>query len=102
MDLVAFGAVITGIAGLGGLVLAALRYRREDAGAVVAQMSEILAGMRALYDEATTALDRCRRERLAAEGLAAEHREKWEQAEQSLAKARRQLGELAEELDGEG
>ena len=52
--------LVIGIAGLGGLVFTALRYRRDDTTALVAQQSTIVHDIQALNTELRTALDECR------------------------------------------
>jgi uncharacterized protein YbjT (DUF2867 family) len=44
-------ALVIGVAGLGGLVFTALRYRRDDTTAIVQQQSTILHDMQALNSE---------------------------------------------------
>ncbi len=56
------GAVATAVAGILGALYAALRFQREDAGAVVTQQAQVLAAMRGLNEELTKALARCREE----------------------------------------
>ena len=54
---------IIGIAGLGGVIFTALRYRRDDTTAVIGQQDTILNDMRLLNDELRTTSQELRTER---------------------------------------
>lgn len=55
-------AALTAIGGLGAVLFAALRFNREDAGAVVEQQSTLIGDMRALNEELQGALTRARQD----------------------------------------
>ena len=52
-------ALAIGVAGLGGLVFTALRYRRDDTTAIVGQQSTIVHDIQALNGELRLALEDC-------------------------------------------
>lgn len=56
-------ALVIGVAGLGGLVFTALRYRRDDTTAIVQQQSTILHDMQALNSELRSRVDELQIER---------------------------------------
>jgi hypothetical protein len=56
-------ALAIGVAGLGGLVFTALRYRRDDTTAIVQQQSTILHDMQALNAELRVRVDELQVER---------------------------------------
>ena len=51
--------LIIGIAGLGGLIFTALRYRRDDTTAIVGQQSTVLHDFEALNAELRHQLEDC-------------------------------------------
>jgi uncharacterized coiled-coil DUF342 family protein len=56
-------ALLTGIIGLGGIVFTALRFRRDDATAIVSQQTAILGNMKQLNDELRISIANIRQER---------------------------------------
>lgn len=56
-------SIVIGICGLGGLIFAALRFRRDDTTTVISQQTTILDGMKMLNDELRTTADTLRGER---------------------------------------
>lgn len=56
-------SVILGIIGLGALVFTALRFRREDTGALVEQATKLVTGMDTLTDELRAERDDARQQR---------------------------------------
>jgi prephenate dehydrogenase len=63
LDLAGLLAIAIGIAGLGGLVFTALRFRRDDTSAIVSQQSTILRDMQALNSELRSRVDELQAER---------------------------------------
>lgn len=59
--------LLLGAGGLGTLLFVALRFQREEAGAMLNQHAQVLADTRTLKDDYAVALDRCRAERTAKE-----------------------------------
>ena len=55
--------IIIGLVGLGTVIFAALRFRRDDTTAVVGQQTQILQSMKTLNDELRITSDRMRTER---------------------------------------
>lgn len=53
--------VVMGAGGTGGFIWAAVNWRRDDTGKVVAQTGEIVEMLRALIDELEKALERAER-----------------------------------------
>lgn len=63
LDLGTLLPAATAAVAVAGIIFAALRYNREDASAVVAQQSTVLADMKSLNDELHESLVRARAER---------------------------------------
>ena len=55
-------SIVIGICGLGGLIFAALRFRRDDTTVVVGQQDTILSEMKLINDELRTTADELRAE----------------------------------------
>lgn len=63
IDIASLLALAIGVIGLAGVVFTALKFRRDDTSAVVAQQSQITAEMKTLNDELRTSSSTLRAER---------------------------------------
>lgn len=94
----AVGALVAAVGGVVGLIYAALRFQREDAGAVVTQSKDILAAMRDLNDELAAALEACRADRLR---LEAELGAALKAREEEITRLRAKAASLQEKLEAQ-
>jgi hypothetical protein len=94
-------AIITAIGGIIGVLIAASRYQREDAGALVAQQGAIVSGMRELNGELRLAHKDCAAVRDELQRKALAEAEKLSVVTEALTRALARVAELEAIANGE-